>query len=624
MHEVAQGAAAGRARSTVEAMKEALGALHKAIRFRRMYPPTHEFYKKVLGELEERLLAALAEAEEVTLEVGPQSFTLGGETVFTDERGHQNLPFRFYKDGIQTITFKVGVSQDELARLLDALQVDFDAKGAAGDDLAINLWNANLEKIAFYAVDELDPESARGERAEDEEAVRPGARELGARVEALVAKLGEDALPASAAELAAAPGFVRQLSVGERDILELRRTDSAAAIEEHKTREEADAEAEALAEESSVELAEMRESAALTVRTIEIVRWLVERGEFRDADGRVARLIWGLLERYIDEGRLDILNRALAELRIGTLRAQGDSKAYCQKLAAGIGDPERLEALVRLVNSRKAEEKELAELLQVMPTEALAVLAQRYSKLRSESGRKIVLQAIMDASIRDPHLLAPIVCGDDPEAALSALRALRAAADLDWAIPMALKGLASPHAEVRAEALRSIPQDRLDEHVDELALRLADPSPTVRGMAARRIALAGTAAAIAALRARLEVAGLPIEERVGLLRALAIADPTAADVLWAEAGARRKRFGFLPQGELDPLRRELIGALRNVATPAARNYLERCLECDDRWLRQAATADPRAPSHGGGGDPSRADRYGSTGEIVARDPRWEQ
>src|SRR3989442_13291441 len=85
----------------VDAVREALGALNKAIRFRRMYPTTHEFYQRVLVELRERLDQALELTNEVHLDIGPQSFLLGKVTVFSDERGQQNLPFRFYKDGVQ-------------------------------------------------------------------------------------------------------------------------------------------------------------------------------------------------------------------------------------------------------------------------------------------------------------------------------------------------------------------------------------------------------------------------------------------------------------------------------------------------------------------------------------------
>jgi hypothetical protein len=93
---------------------------------------------------------------------------------------------------------------------------------------------------------------------------------------------------------------------------------------------------------------------------------------------------------------------------------------------------------------------------------------------------------------------------------------------------------------------------------------------------------------VQSLRTRLEEPSPTIEERVGLLRALAIADESATDVLTAEAGPRRRRFGFLSPGELDPLRRDLVLALRSVLSPAARSYLQLCAQSEDRPLRKHA------------------------------------
>jgi hypothetical protein len=364
----------------VEAVREALGALNKALRFRRMYPSTHEFYQKAIAELRARVEASIGEREEVRLDVASQRFTYCGQTVFSDERGQQNLPFRFYKDGIQSVTFHHGVRDEELSRFLDAIQTDLDSRGASADDLAIHLWNAGLEKITFYAVDELDPESARGERDEEEpeEAERPGVRELGVRVEELVSRLGSGALPAGAQEVAQAHGFLRRLSVGSRELLELERGEGFESIDERES--EAEEDAELGAESIALQLAEMRDDSDLPRRTLGLFRWLMERGELdstRVAGGRVAtdQLVWDLLGKYLAEGRLDVVNRSLAELRFAEMRAQGAARAFCREILAGVSAPERIEAVLRLVNSRKADLKELAELLSVMPEAGLEALA---------------------------------------------------------------------------------------------------------------------------------------------------------------------------------------------------------------------------------------------------------
>jgi HEAT repeat protein len=597
----------------LDAVKEALGVFNKAVRFRRMYPTTHEFYLRVLIELRDRLVAALALSSELRLEVAAQSFHMGKAVVFTDERGQANLPFRFYKDGIKTITFRVGVDEHQLGRLLDALQLDSEQKGGQ-DDLAINLWNAGLEHIAFFAVDELDPESAREKReGEDDDPARSEMRALGARVEEMLERIGEATLPASAGEISRASGFLRQLSFGEKEVFEVERGEGFSSIEEHSEGEVTD---ELFAEEASLELTEMRDVSDLPRRTIGMLRWLIEHGEVaEDARDHLPGLVWDLLGQYIFEGRLDILNRAIAELRIGQLRAQGEARVFCQKIVDGIAEPTRIDAVLRLINARKANEKDLQELLSVMPDAGLEELAPLFTKIRSDDGRRLVLGALVDRAGAAPDILKPIVRGDDAQAALEAMRALKAV-ESPWAIDILIAGIRSTHADVRAEAIRAIPHTDLERYDEDLAAALLDASASVRGLAARRLALAGTAVAVKALRERLGTPTATHEERVGLLRALAIADPNAIETLIAEAGPRRRRFGFFAWHDVDPLRRDLVVALGNVPTPAAREFLQRCVKSDDRPLRKLAEdALRRGPERSDRFDDTKRRMLGETGRM---------
>jgi hypothetical protein len=578
-----------------DAVKDALSAMNKAVRFRRLYPPTHEFYRHALAELRDRFTAALEGNPEIRVEVGAQTFRYENSTVFTDERGPKNLPFRFFKDGIQSITFHKGVDEGEFERMLDALHVDLECKGMSPDDLAILLWNADLHRISFFAIDELDPDVARraaegGATPEGETETRPEVRELAARVEEIVERLGEPMLPVAAAELAKASGFIRQLSVGSRELHEVERGDGFPAIEQRPRERALGAGPEPPSqEEASFVLREPRDESDLARRTIRIARWLVEKDELVEDMNQTLDLVSDLMGRLIDDGRLDILQATIGEMRTNQAGASERTRVFMGRLTGALAAPERVDSLLRLVNGRKIEDKELRSLVNALPNETLEEIAALYSKVRNEDARAVILAVLLERAPVRPEILRPVVAGVDARAAREAMKALKAL-EATWALETLLLGLESPDPDIRRDAMKAVPDDRLDDYVPQISSLLGDASPTVRSLAIRKLADAATPPAVEALRKRLgTISPDLVPERIALLRAVALSDPWGAEILWNEAGGRRKRFRFLSAGALDPLRAGLMDALRTVTTPAAKEYLRRCARSDDAALRKVAT-----------------------------------
>src|SRR5206468_458793 len=97
---------------------EAMALFQKALRFRRLYLTTHEFYQGALVELHERLSAALAlEGDEIRIDVGPRSFKLDPEARQDgdEDRSSGPLDVRKLTAGVEAIVARLVTAAGEAA-----------------------------------------------------------------------------------------------------------------------------------------------------------------------------------------------------------------------------------------------------------------------------------------------------------------------------------------------------------------------------------------------------------------------------------------------------------------------------------------------------------------------------
>ncbi|MCX7974162.1 MAG: HEAT repeat domain-containing protein [Candidatus Aminicenantes bacterium] len=120
----------------------------------KIFPPEHATVKQFLADFWERLKSFLEKNGCLDLIIGENYFEYMGEKVFEDADVAHSLPFFFFRDGLQRLSFHRGLTEKELSLFFETIrEVAFRPPDEA--DIVSAFWEKNFENITFYAPDEF-------------------------------------------------------------------------------------------------------------------------------------------------------------------------------------------------------------------------------------------------------------------------------------------------------------------------------------------------------------------------------------------------------------------------------------------------------------------------------------
>src|SRR5260221_3471068 len=284
------------AQERVEQVREAFAALARALKRISVYRHAQDQHAAYLAPALSALLALLVREGSLSLLVEPTGLLWEGETVYSEPAREWSLCFRLYQAGIRELTFQRGISSDELKGFVSIAMPDALGTNSGREDALTELWKAELAHVQYRAVD-LDKGGADRER------------------------------------MAAAVAAARSVLAGARAKI------SGAAEEEAAAAAPAlDAPArEALSAEPWRDLA--RRASATLLGIIEA------RFAGRDLDS-LREAFSRLLDEMLHRGEPVPLRSALE--RAAAIPAPMGPE-FCGPLAAGLGEPQRLQQLAPLV-----------------------------------------------------------------------------------------------------------------------------------------------------------------------------------------------------------------------------------------------------------------------------------
>jgi hypothetical protein len=132
----------------VPAAREFFAQLRKGSRTIAMYRHNSARFAEFL----QPALAALATALQpgpLTVKVSSEAFLVGTDEVWTTESG-ENVPFRFYREGIRQLVLRPGVTEAELGSLVGAM---LTASERTGEEIVGKLWSAGFEHVEYVIVE---------------------------------------------------------------------------------------------------------------------------------------------------------------------------------------------------------------------------------------------------------------------------------------------------------------------------------------------------------------------------------------------------------------------------------------------------------------------------------------
>lgn len=136
----------------IKEVKDILQNILKAKKTFRMYPRNNPVYLKTLDDTYAKFKDFLVYKGHLTFKFKQNSILYDTEQIYYNPDKEDNIALFFFKDGLRELTFKNGLTQEELEEFLKIIAMDFDRE-AIDDDIVTLLWEKDFQNIS-YIVDE--------------------------------------------------------------------------------------------------------------------------------------------------------------------------------------------------------------------------------------------------------------------------------------------------------------------------------------------------------------------------------------------------------------------------------------------------------------------------------------
>jgi HEAT repeat protein len=136
----------------IKEARELLQNIIKAKKTLRMYPENNPVYSKTLQESHLKFKNFLDYKAAFTIRIKQNSILYETEQVYYSSEKEDNLALFFFKDGLRELSFKRGLSLEELEEFIKIIALDFDRE-VVDEDIVTLLWEKDFHNIQ-YIVDE--------------------------------------------------------------------------------------------------------------------------------------------------------------------------------------------------------------------------------------------------------------------------------------------------------------------------------------------------------------------------------------------------------------------------------------------------------------------------------------
>lgn len=453
----------------IKAAKEAIQALLKAKKAVRMYPGNNPIYRKTVEDTLSKFSDVFDFRDDFNLRIRQNEILFDSEQIYFNPEKEDNLALFFFKDGLRELTFRKGLSQEELEEFLKIVALDFDRE-AVDDDVVTLFWERDFENIRYVADETL--------LTEDEDYETKAVKDVKDKA------AGTDEVLKAYAE-----AFESE-DVKEISIVNLTDKDLQALVKEmekdhrDKTGRIYDILIEMLAQsESTVEYEDVQRLLK------EVFFYCYKRGELA--------LIVGILKK----------TKKLAE----DASMSDDFRRQMKLLLSSVNSEESVKSVGAIFDSETdIDEDLLSEYTDFLDTKAIAPFLSVLGGLESTQGRKIVTAILAQLGRRDMHSIAKGLNDSRWHVVKSVIHILRSIGDKK-AVEYLLNSVKHKDDRVRKEAISTLGELKSPLALQTLKECLGDPDVSIRKSAVKAL---GTIGSETAKRIILEkVAGKEFGER---------------------------------------------------------------------------------------------------------------
>jgi HEAT repeat protein len=132
---------------------ELITGLGKALRAFHMYLPNNPIHQRATENVRAAFAPIWAVLDELALTVVETDFVWEEQVVYHQPNKSESLAWGLFKDGMRSLSIKRGAEQEELPRLLEAINRARYLTADAGDDLLTLLWEQEFQLIQYQFVE---------------------------------------------------------------------------------------------------------------------------------------------------------------------------------------------------------------------------------------------------------------------------------------------------------------------------------------------------------------------------------------------------------------------------------------------------------------------------------------
>jgi hypothetical protein len=535
-----------------------LQAFLKALRAAQLYLPNNPVYQTAMENVRRAFPPVWELTDVLSLVVQETDLKWEGNVVLSQPRA-ESLAWLLFKDGLRSIRIAQGGEDEELVRLLQAINKARNLPPESEDDLLTLLWEQDFQFIKYDYIeparDDQQPITAvEEERVEvtreaiEEEAEAEAEPEPDARVSAIVRLEDFDST---------------LYFLDERDISYLR-----TEIDREYQQD-------------------------LRTNTLAILFDIFELQPFPAVRAEILSIVENFIPYLLGMGDFRVVAQILRELRVMVDRAREllpEHRATLQELPARLSDPEAIGQLLQALDESTTlpSEQELSDLFRELRAEALEAILDWMPRMHADPVREVLGTAVQRIAAAHPDAVAKALGSDSPEVVRATVR-LAGRLKLPPTVP-ALGGLliSEQPGDLKVAVVEALASIGTPTAMQQLERAVEDPVRDVR------------VAAVRILGARRHRAALAPVEAVVLGRSLRNADLSektaffeAFGMLAGPEGVRQLvpllQTGGLFRKKTDPeIRACAAMALGKIGTPEAREALQSALQDKDPLVRNAA------------------------------------
>ena len=132
--------------------KDIVQSFLKSKKILRMYPSNNPIYLNMLEDDFTKFKEFFYYRDDLPLKIRQNEIYYDSEQVYFSAEKEENLALFFFKDGLREITFRKGLTYEEMEDFLKIISLDFNRE-AVDDDIVTLFWEKDFQNI-HYVVDE--------------------------------------------------------------------------------------------------------------------------------------------------------------------------------------------------------------------------------------------------------------------------------------------------------------------------------------------------------------------------------------------------------------------------------------------------------------------------------------